>query len=70
MEASVVNRILDVFNKNEANYQSSSFAHRKSALDFVLSHNFPDRKDEEYKYTPVNQILKKILILKILLLQK
>ena len=58
METSVVNHIRDVFNKNEANYQSSSLAHRKSALDFVLSNNFPDRKDEEYKYTPVNQIFK------------
>ena len=59
METSVVKSIRDEFNKNEANYLSSSLAHRKSALKFVLNRNFPDRKDEEYKYTPVNQILKK-----------
>ena len=58
METSLIYSIRDEFSKNEATYLSSSLAHRKSALDFVLSHDFPDRKDEEYKYTPVNQIFK------------
>ncbi len=59
MDISVINSIQDQFNKNEATYLSSSLSHRKSALDFALLHNFPGRKDEEYKYTPINRILKK-----------
>tara|TARA_B110000046_G_scaffold170667_1_gene190811 strand:+ start:194 stop:1435 length:1242 start_codon:yes stop_codon:yes gene_type:complete len=59
MDISVINSIQDQFNKNEASYLSSSLTHRKSALDFALLHDFPGRKDEEYKYTPVNRILKK-----------
>ena len=59
MDISVINSIQDQFNKNEATYLSSSLSHRKSALDFALLHNFPSRKDEEYKYTPVGRILKK-----------
>ena len=59
MDISVINSIQDQFNKNEATYLSSSLSHRKSALDFALLHDFPGRKDEEYKYTPINRILKK-----------
>ena len=59
MDISVINSIQDQFNKNEATYLSSSLSHRKSALDFALLHNFPSRKDEEYKYTPIDRILKK-----------
>ena len=59
MDISVINSIQDQFNKNEATYLSSSLYHRKSALDFALLHNFPGRKDEEYKYTPIDRILKK-----------
>ena len=59
MDISVINSIQDQYNKNEATYLSSSLSHRKSALDFALLHNFPSRKNEEYKYTPVDRILKK-----------
>ncbi len=59
MDISVINSIQEQFNKNEAIYVSSSLSHRKSALDFALLHNFPSRKNEEYKYTPVDRILKK-----------
>jgi len=59
MDISVIDNIRDEFNKNKSNYLSSSLAQRKSALDFVVLNDFPGRKDEDYKYTPVNQILKK-----------
>ena len=59
MDISVINSIQEQFNKNEATYLAASLTHRKSALDFILLHDLPDRKDEEYKYTPVKRILKK-----------
>ena len=59
MDISVIDNIRDEFNKKKSNYLSSSLAHRKSALDFAVLNDFPGRKDEDYKYTPVNQILKK-----------
>ena len=59
MDISVINSIQDQFKKNETTYPSSSLVHRKSALEFAILHDFPGRKNEEYKYTPVNRILKK-----------
>ena len=59
MEIAVINTLQSQFDKRQGKFSKTYLKTRQKALDYVIAHDFPGRKDEDYKYTPIDRILKK-----------
>ena len=58
MEIAVINTLQSQFDKRQGKFSKTYLKTRQKALDYVIAHDFPGRKDEDYKYTPIDRILK------------